>query len=121
MKVAISSQGKNIDSLVDPRFGRARWFIFTDTEADGWLPHDNNDNVNVGGGAGVQAGTTVAENGATAVITGNVGPNAHKVLSAAGVAVYQAGNGVTVKEALEAFRRGELTALQAPTMQGHWK
>jgi len=120
MKVAISSQGNDIDALVDPRFGRARWLIFADTEADGWLPHDNNDSVNASGGAGVQAGTTVAEHGAEAVITGNVGPNAHRVLAAAGIAVYQVDNGVTVKEALAALRRDELTTLEAPTVQGHW-
>ena len=121
MKVAISSQGKDIGALVDPRFGRARFLIFADTEAEGWLPHDNSDNVNAGGGAGVQAGTAVAEQGAEAVITGNVGPNAARVLAAAGIAVYQAGNGVTVREALEAFRRGELVAIQGATVQGHWQ
>ena len=121
MKVAISSQGKDIDALVDPRFGRARWFIFADTEADGWLPVDNSSNVNASGGAGVQAGTTVVENGAKAVITGNVGPNAHKVLAAAGIPIYQVKNATTVSEALAALRRGELSATDAPTVQGHWQ
>ncbi len=74
MKVAISAQGKDIDALIDPRFGRARWFIFADTDGDDWQAHDNDDNVNASGGAGVQAGTTVAEHGVEAVITGNVGP-----------------------------------------------
>lgn len=120
MKVAVSSQGNDIDALVDPRFGRARWLIFADTEADGWLPHDNNDNVNASGGAGVQAGATVAEHGAEAVITGNVGPNAHRVLAAAGIAVYQAGNGATVREALDALRSGEMATIETPTVQGHW-
>ncbi len=41
----------------------------------------------------MQAGTTVASQGAEAVITGNVGPNAHKVLAAADIAIYQADNG----------------------------
>ena len=91
MKVVISAQGNDIDSLVDPRFGRARWFIIADTESGEWQAHDNTANVDASGGAGVQAGSTVASQGAEAVITGNVGPNAHKVLAAANIAIYQVG------------------------------
>ena len=64
MKVAISAQGNDIDSLVDPRFGRARWFIVVDSENGAWQAHDNAANVDASGGAGVQAGTTVAAQGA---------------------------------------------------------
>ena len=49
-----------------------------------------------------------------------MGPNAHKVLDAAGIAIDQAGNGVTAREAVAAFRRGGLTAVEAPTVAGHW-
>jgi predicted Fe-Mo cluster-binding NifX family protein len=120
MKVAISAQGNDIDSLVDPRFGRARWFIVADTESGQWQAHDNATNVDASGGAGVQAGSTVASQGAEVVITGNVGPNAHKVLAAANIAIYQAGNGTNVRDALAAFKRGELVAVAAPTVSGHW-
>ena len=120
MKVAISAQGNDIASLVDPRFGRARWFIVADTESGQWQAHDNAANVNASGGAGVQAGSAVASQGAEAVITGNVGPNAHKVLAAANIAIYQAGNGTNVRDALAAFKRGELVAVAAPTVSGHW-
>ena len=78
MKVAISAQRDDIDSLVDPRFGRARWFIVADSETGEWQAHDNAVNVDAGGGAGVQAASTVAAQGVRALITGNVGPNAHK-------------------------------------------
>ena len=120
MKVAISAQSNDIDSIIDPRFGRARWFIVADTETGQWQGHDNAANVDAGGGAGVQAGSTVASQGVEAVITGNVGPNAHKVLAAASIAIYQAGNGVSVRDALTAFERGELAAAEAPTVSGHW-
>lgn len=120
MKVAISAQGKDMDALIDPRFGRARWLIFADTDGDDWQAHDNGANVAASGGAGVQAGTTVAGQGVEAVITGNVGPNAHKVLAAAGIGIYQAGNGVRVRDALAALRRGELTAVDGSTVSGHW-
>ena len=120
MKVAISAQGSDIDALVDPRFGRARWFIVADSVTGDWLAHDNSVNVDASGGAGVQAGSTVAAQGVEAVITGNVGPNAQKVLAAAGIAIYQAGNGVSVRGALAALGRGELAKTDAPTVSGHW-
>jgi predicted Fe-Mo cluster-binding NifX family protein len=120
MKVVISAQGNDIDSLVDPRFGRACWFIIADTESGEWQAHDNTANVDASGGAGVQAGSTLASQGVEAVITGNVGPNAHKVLAAADIAIYQVGNGISGSEALSAIERGELTAVEAPTVSGHW-
>ena len=120
MKVAISAQSNDIDSLVDPRFGRASWFIVADTETGQWRAHDNAANVDAGGDAGAQAGSTVASQGAEAVITDNVGPNAHKVLAAANIAIYQTGNGISVNDALAALKRGELTAVEAPTVSGHW-
>ena len=63
MKVAISAQSNDIDSLVDPRFGRARWFIIADSETGEWQAHDNAANVDASGGAGVQAASTVAAQG----------------------------------------------------------
>ena len=63
MKVAISAQSNDIDSLVDPRFGRARWFIIADSETGEWQAHDNTVNVDATGGAGVQAASTVAAQG----------------------------------------------------------
>ena len=118
MKVTISAHGDDLHSLVDPRFGRAHWFIIADTESDQWSAFDNSANANASGGAGVQAGTTVAAQGVGAVITGNVGPNAHRVLAAAGIDIYQVADCVTAHEALAALRRGELTAVQAPTVGG---
>lgn len=71
MKIAITSQGKEMQSPVDPRFGRARWFIVTDTGA--FEPVDNEKNLDAAQGAGIQAGRAVAKLGVEAVVTGNVG------------------------------------------------
>ena len=95
MKVAISTQSNDLDSLVDPRFGRAAWFVIVDSESSEWTAFDNRRNADASGGAGVQAGTAVVDQGVAAVITGNVGPNAHKVLAAAGIEIYQAGDGTS--------------------------
>lgn len=119
MKVAVSAQGDGIDSLVDPRFGRAAWFILADTTADGWTPLDNRENAKGSGGGGLAA-ARLAEHGVKAVITGNVGPSAQRALSTAGMSILQAGNGVTVRDALTALQEGSLVALDSPSITGPW-
>jgi len=117
MKVAISARGNDIDSFVDPRFGRARWFVIADSDNDEWRVHDNAENVGAGHGAGIQAASTVVRLGASAVVTGDVGPNAYRVLSEAGVPVYSSGE-ATVREALAALRRGDLREVSGATVPG---
>jgi predicted Fe-Mo cluster-binding NifX family protein len=68
----------------------------------------------------VQAGTLIADQGVRRLITGNVGPNALKVLAAAGVEIYQAGNGVTVRDALAGLENDDLPRVASPTVAGHW-
>ena len=59
-----------------------------------------------------RAGQLVADKGATAVITGNVGPNAMNVRNAAGIEVYR-GSGATVKENVELFKKGALSKISS--------
>ena len=112
MKVCITAQGNNLDSQVDPRFGRCQYFIFIDTET---LEFEAVDNVNMNGsgGAGIHSGQLVAEKGVKIVITGNVGPNAHQTLRAANIDIYIGASG-TIKQALEKYKNGGLKkALEA--------
>lgn len=120
MRVAIATQGGDLDALVDPRFGRARWFVIADLRTGEWQAHDNIANTNAAGGAGPLAGEFLMEHGADAVIAGHVGPKAHKALAAASISVHQAGNGIRAREALAALRCGELPALEEPTIDGPW-
>ena len=55
MKIAITSKGKNLDSAVDPRFGRAAYILFADTIDDKVVVLDNSENVNAFKGAGIHA------------------------------------------------------------------
>jgi predicted Fe-Mo cluster-binding NifX family protein len=119
MKVAVSAQRDDIEALVDPRFGRAAWFILADTAADEWTTQDNRASANGSGSGGLVAAQLAAQ-GVAAVITGNVGPSARKKLHSAGVRILQAGNGVTVRDALTALRDGSLPSLDAPTVAGPW-
>jgi predicted Fe-Mo cluster-binding NifX family protein len=117
MRVAISAREDDIDSLVEQRFGRARWFIVADTDAEDWEAHDNGEKVSAGHGAGVQAASDVVRLGVSAVITGDIGPNAFRVLSAAHVGAYAVGT-VSVREALAALRAGELREVSRATVPG---
>ena len=59
MKVVVTAQGSNLDSPVDPRFGRARYFLLVDTDTGEFTTHDNVQNLNAAQGAGIQAAQTV--------------------------------------------------------------
>lgn len=119
MKIAVTASGTGLSSRVDPRFGRCRTFIVVDTETNGFAAHDNAQNLNAAQGAGIQAGETIARLGATAVISGNVGPKAFRILNAAGIKVYLAGEG-TVAEAIAKFKAGELKEATQANVEGHW-
>jgi predicted Fe-Mo cluster-binding NifX family protein len=118
VKIAISSSGPMLDSEVDPRFGRAQYLLIVDTETLDVEPVQNA-NVAAGGGAGIQAAQVVVSKGTAAVLTGNCGPNAYRTLSAADIEIY-AGVSGTVRAAVEAFKRGELSPLSAPSVSGHF-
>jgi len=119
MKVAVTSQGKELTSEVDPRFGRARWLLLVDTQTGVTGAYDNTVNLNIAQGAGIQTGKNVANLGAEAVITGNVGPNAYKTLSAANVKVYLS-KSKTIQEAIGSFKAGELEEVKQANVEGHW-
>ncbi len=108
MKIAVSAVQPSIESPVDPRFGRCACFILVDSETMEWKSLDNRDAA-MATGAGIGAARFIANEGARAVITGAVGPNATQTLSAAGIQIISVAQG-TVREAVEAFRSGGLTA-----------
>ncbi len=114
MKVAISANEPGMLAGMDPRFGRARYFVVMDLETGAVSTEDNAINQAAAHGAGIQAAKTVADAGAKAVITGNVGPKAFAALQAAGVAVYQFAGG-NVQQAIEQLRQGQLTAVTDAT------
>ena len=117
MKVAVSADREGNEAGVDARFGRCAYYVFVDTET-GETSYLENAAVASGHGAGVQAAQLVVSNGADAVISGRVGPNAFQVLTAAGVKVFQSG-GQTVATAVEDLKAGKLAEVQAPTGPAH--
>lgn len=119
MKIAVTAQGEELSSEIDLRFGRAKWLAVVDTETGDFQAHDNKVNLNAAQGAGIQTGRNIANLGAKAVITGNVGPNAFKTLSAANVRIFLAEK-QTVQDAIDSFKAGNLKEVDQANVEGHW-
>jgi len=119
MKIAVTSSGKDLDSAIDPRFGRAAYFLIVDTDSLDFEVVDNSDNINAFRGAGIQAAATISNKGAAVLLTGYCGPNAFKTLAAANVKVANDISG-TVREAVTAFKEGKFSFSNSPNVDGHW-
>jgi predicted Fe-Mo cluster-binding NifX family protein len=109
--------GKDMDAQVDPRFGRAACFVIVDTD-NGQFDALDNTSVAASGGAGINAAVAVIDAGATAVLTGNCGPNAERTLRAGGIKLFTGVAG-TVAEAVEQFKAGALTEANGPNVDSH--
>jgi predicted DNA-binding protein (UPF0251 family)/predicted Fe-Mo cluster-binding NifX family protein len=119
MKIAVTSFDGTLEGKVDERFGRSRKLLLYEPETGSHTVIDNAANMNSPQGAGIQSAQNVVNAGAKAVISGHLGPNAFRVLQAAGIEVYTA-TGVTAAEALRAFQEGKLARLTGPDVSGHW-
>ena len=109
MKIAFTTKGIKWDSAIDPRFGRAEYFLIYDDEKDELLHYDNRNSENELHGAGPNAAQKLFEFEPDILITGNgPGGNATLVLEKTGTKVYIGADKMTVKEALIAFKKGLL-------------
>lgn len=117
MKIIVTANGADLDAAASPVFGRCPTYIMVDTETMEFeaLP---NPAVAAGGGAGIQAAQFIAGQGAQAVVSGNMGPNAYGVLQAAQIPVYTFGGG-TVRQAVEAYQAGTLASAGGATVPSH--
>ena len=118
MKIAVSATGTDLNSEIDPRFGRCAYFIIVNTD-DMSFEAIENESMSLGGGAGIQSGQFIASTGAKVLITGNVGPNASRTLNAAGLDVIVGVSG-SVREAIERYKSGELSPTQQASVPDHF-
>ncbi|MFA5093112.1 MAG: NifB/NifX family molybdenum-iron cluster-binding protein [Candidatus Omnitrophota bacterium] len=117
MKICITAESTTLDSKVDPRFGRCKYFIVVDTDTLEFEAIEN-PNIDSMGGAGIQSAQLVATKQVKAVLTGNVGPNAFQTLQAAGIEIFTNASG-TIKEAVEKYKKGEFKAVTGPSVGSH--
>ena len=109
MNIIFTSQGTDWDSNVDPRFGRTRYFFAFDDKTEEVKTVDNRSIDAEAHGAGPKTAQRLVELEANVLITGNgPGGNAAAVLGATGIEIYVGAGEMTVKQALEAYRAGDL-------------
>lgn len=121
MKIAVSSEGPGLESMVDPRFGRAAGFVLVDSETMDNTYLDNGASQVLAQGAGIETAQRVAEAGAEVVLSGYVGPKAFEALKAADIQICQNLDGRTVREAVDLFLSGKASAADAPNEEGRHK
>jgi predicted Fe-Mo cluster-binding NifX family protein len=119
MKIAVSASSPELDSSVDPRFGRCSYFLIVDPETMKFEAMEN-PYVSASGGAGIQAAQLVAGKDVEAVLTGSCGPNAFHTLKAAGVKVVVGVTG-TVREGVQSYISGaEFREASGPDVPPHF-
>ncbi|WP_296305314.1 DUF134 domain-containing protein [uncultured Desulfovibrio sp.] len=113
-KIAVSSEGPTLEDAVDPRFGRAGGFVVVDLPDMTTSYIDNGASQTMSMGAGIETAERMARAGVEVVLSGYVGPKAFEALTAAGIKVCQNVEGISVGEAVERFRKGELPFADGP-------
>mgnify|MGYP000016465182 CR=1 FL=1 len=119
MKIAVTSTGTDLESDVDPRFGRAAYIIIVDSETLAFETLDNKENVNALKGAGIQTARMVSDKGAHVLLTGFCGPNAFKALKAVNIDVANDASG-SVKDAVKAYLDGRLPLANEANAEAQW-
>ena len=111
MRIGVSATGRDLDARVDDRFGRCPWFLVIESDS---LEFDavENRHAEEGMGAGMGAAKDLIDARIDVVISGQVGPKAYEVLNAGNIDIFLVSGNVTVKEALESLKRGELQRME---------
>ena len=117
MKIVVTAEGAGLDAPASPVFGRCPVYVFVETEAME-VRSVENPAMNSASGAGIAGAQFVLKQGAEAVVTGNVGPNAHSVFQASDVPVYMLDGG-TVRDVVEAYKEGKLPKAGGATGPAH--
>lgn len=107
MKICISATGNNLDTSLDPRFGRATYFLIIDNKGK-LIKAIKNTGVQAMQGAGITAAQIVANEKVDIVITGNIGPKASMVLNASGIKIFIGSQEMTVRDALGKYQKDRL-------------
>ncbi len=109
MKILLTVQGNDWNSPMDPRFGRAKGFLIYDEANESLNYVDNEANMNAAQGAGIQTAQRALEIKPDVIITGNgPGGKAAAVLKNGTIKIYAGAEGITAKEAYDAYKEDKL-------------
>ena len=84
MKLCVSAEDPELESLVAEEFGHADYFIIYDSETREWNAYPNEATISAEG-SGIMAAEQVVKLGPEVVLTGFVGPHGKKILEDAGI------------------------------------
>ena len=113
-KIAVSSEGPDLDGSVDPRFGRAAGFVIIDPDTMASEYVDNAASQGMAQGAGIQTAELMTRHGVGVVLTGYVGPKAFQALSAVGIKIGQNLEDLSVRQAVEKYKTGQVPMAGGP-------
>ena len=107
VKICITASGDNLDTFLDPRFGRAEFFLIVD-EKGSLIKAIKNAGMQAMRGAGITAAQIVLEERVNAVITGNIGPNASMVLSGSRVKIFLGKPSMSARQNFQEYQKGKI-------------
>ncbi|MFC1669581.1 NifB/NifX family molybdenum-iron cluster-binding protein [Spirochaetota bacterium] len=119
MKISITSHGKELNSNVDERFGRAQGFIIFDDETKEFKYIDNSKNLSTMQGAGIQSAKCMIDEGVQVLITGHVGPKAFTTLEQGDIRIMIGAEG-KVEQAIDDYKKNKLKEATGANVKGHW-
>ncbi len=121
MRILVPTVRGGLDDNVAGMFARAPTFTLIDVDEAGNATNVQviqNRATQVPRGAGIQVVQLCIDSGVNVVIAPNVGPNAAEALAQAGIKVIIASPALTVRQAIEAFLKGDLQSLGASLGMG---
>jgi len=119
MRIAVTSQGEDIEAEVDPTFGRTSKFLIVETGDMSFKVIENSQSLDLPHGAGIQSAQNIAEHNPEVVLTGNCGPKAFQALKAAGIEVVVGIDG-KISDAVQAYLDGKYQSSKDANVEGHW-
>jgi predicted Fe-Mo cluster-binding NifX family protein len=101
MKIAITSEGNSLNSLIDPRFGRCAFFAIydTDTQNTEFIPNPAKESSEGAGPAAVQF---IASKGVKKIVAGEFGSKIKSLLDNLQIEMLN-DNGKTISEIIKQF------------------
>jgi len=109
MKIAFTSSGKDLQSVIDPRFGRTAYIVLYSTDSESIEVFDNGSIQNEAHGAGTATAQQLFIMKPDVLITGNgPGETAAKVLKNSSVRIFVDAHELSLEQAYEQFQQGKL-------------
>ena len=90
--ICFTAHGKGLEAELDSRFGRAPYFLNVKPDTMEWDVVEN-PNTDSAQGAGIQSAQLIVDKEVGMLVTGQIGPNAQRVLEGSGIKVITGASG----------------------------